>query len=68
MSAVEYECRENVAPVRERGLKLQVAAIVTVAQPSRSRKGAWIEIKTLNKGINQRQVAPVRERGLKWLY
>ena len=34
----------NVAPARERGLKFDLLTL-TVSLLSRSRKGAWIEIK-----------------------
>ena len=36
-----------VAPVRERGLKLQFASSCRIEGFSRSREGAWIEIMTL---------------------
>ena len=55
----------EVAPVRERGLKYS-DDYDTLDIPSRSRKGAWIEIPAycLYKSCNR--VAPVRERGLKF--
>ena len=36
-------------------------------RPGRSRKGAWIEIKTKVDAAKNGIVAPVRERGLKLL-
>ena len=56
--------QHNVAPVRERGLKLQGLLIVKPAL-RRSRKGAWIEIARTLEGKSANSVAPVRERGLK---
>ena len=55
----------TVAPVRERGLKLQRMKQY-LTEKSRSRKGAWIEIIVLPIAHIKRGVAPVRERGLKW--
>ena len=40
----EVFCFDAVAPVRERGLKLLSFQRTDNARPSRSRKGAWIEI------------------------
>ena len=55
----------SVAPARERGLKFG-SALGAVTGGSRSREGAWIEIKkTLNITLNA-FVAPARERGLKY--
>ena len=54
----------DVAPVRERGLKYALEAQAKDAI-GRSRKGAWIEIDVLNKLWTHGYVAPVRERGLK---
>ena len=54
----------NVAPVRERGLKLLLAALQRLLI-GRSREGAWIEILITLPICIRRSVAPVRERGLK---
>ena len=54
----------QVAPVRERGLKLKLNAD-DKNKPGRSREGAWIEIKISDLQAVIRAVAPVRERGLK---
>ena len=54
----------NVAPVRERGLKLYVWGAFRRTS-SRSREGAWIEIAAVGKYLTEAFVAPVRERGLK---
>ena len=54
-----------VAPVRERGLKLNPNNDLTNAPQRRSRKGAWIEIGIDNATCIIKSVAPVRERGLK---
>ena len=35
-----------VAPVRERGLKLKLVSVMELKRLSRSREGAWIEIKS----------------------
>ena len=57
--------RGAVAPVRERGLKLNAVYSIQCKR-SRSREGAWIEIiKDRTANIGLRYVAPVRERGLK---
>ena len=55
-----------VAPVRERGLKLQLSATMG-GRAGRSREGAWIEIALLARLAVCTEVAPVRERGLKLL-
>ena len=55
----------TVAPVRERGLKLVEKDKLQDFNKSRSRKGAWIEIKKRRRGDSWISVAPVRERGLK---
>ena len=39
----------KVAPVRERGLKLLMLQNISLIHPSRSRKGAWIEIRTASR-------------------
>ena len=54
----------DVAPVRERGLKYALEAQAKDAI-GRSRKGAWIEIHQHHRHRPQHAVAPVRERGLK---
>ena len=56
----------HVAPARERGLKLIFRRYSDVTY-SRSREGAWIEIKSITAWTLLRRVAPVRERGLKSL-
>ena len=56
-----------VAPVRERGLKLNLATL-PLSKRCRSREGAWIEIVQNAELKKQRLVAPVRERGLKYDY
>ena len=55
----------KVAPVRERGLKFKKTT-GDAAEERRSRKGAWIEIKSKSGMKELRVVAPVRERGLKY--
>ena len=54
-----------VAPVRERGLKLQEGRKNQGIPEGRSREGAWIEILSLYSILLSLIVAPVRERGLK---
>ena len=54
----------NVAPARERGLKLHRERCLKLI-PGRSREGAWIEILAVVFIIAQLAVAPARERGLK---
>ena len=54
----------TVAPVRERGLKLQPAD-GNPRRHSRSREGAWIEMLSIATLGSNPTVAPVRERGLK---
>ena len=56
---------EKVAPVRERGLK-SVLMLLATSLKSRSREGAWIEIRDNLRRLDILIVAPVRERGLKW--
>ena len=56
----------DVAPVRERGLKFKVKKEGEDFR-SRSRKGAWIEILMKQEHGTMALVAPVRERGLKYL-
>ena len=56
-----------VAPVRERGLKWCIDCLHGVYTNSRSREGAWIEIKASYYCSSEEVVAPVRERGLKSL-
>ena len=51
--------------MRERGLKLLLAALLRLLTVSRSREGAWIEIGVSNWYDPAPRVAPVRERGLK---
>ena len=55
---------DNVAPVRERGLKCRIRTECDF-MIGRSRKGAWIEIAKAANRQAQVAVAPVRERGLK---
>ena len=54
----------DVAPARERGLKLYHAKDFA-RRRCRSRKGAWIEIPTKGTVKQRIDVAPARERGLK---
>ena len=54
-----------VAPARERGLKYDVTRNISARIKSRSREGAWIEIKLLGMRCITQTVAPARERGLK---
>ena len=56
----------KVAPVRERGLKLNGDGCRPYIDNSRSRKGAWIEISDFSIYDFSAAVAPVRERGLKF--
>ena len=55
----------RVAPVRERGLKYYIYINAGVFPLSRSREGAWIEIRKYSCLSINAIVAPVRERGLK---
>ena len=41
----------DVAPARERGLKLKVKLLLLFQVKSRSRKGAWIEMVIVKKKI-----------------
>ena len=61
------ESDSDVAPVRERGLKLCSVIALILLLSSRSRKGAWIEIALRRWRNFGHMVAPVRERGLKFL-
>ena len=54
-----------VAPVRERGLKLQRVSRDDSMVKGRSREGAWIETSGCFPSSRPFAVAPVRERGLK---
>ena len=54
----------TVAPARERGLKCHAAAAAQ-EEKSRSREGAWIEIRNKDYKNLGLSVAPARERGLK---
>ncbi len=56
----------DVAPARERGLKLELA-IGMIPLLGRSREGAWIEIAVKRILHLYTIVAPARERGLKSL-
>ena len=56
---------ELVAPVRERGLKYVMPPSTCSVANSRSREGAWIEIRFWKVQADEARVAPVRERGLK---
>ena len=58
----------NVAPARERGLKLQQNQPLRRYGKRRSREGAWIEIYKRLKELRHSLVAPARERGLKYLF
>lgn len=57
---------DDVAPVRERGLKYIPLSKRMVMVHSRYREGAWIEIMPFMEMVTPKQVAPVRERGLKY--
>ena len=61
----EVICFDAVAPVRERGLKLEHWNHLLVTVSGRSREGAWIEISIDQFLAYAAKVAPVRERGLK---
>ena len=52
--------------MRERGLKFYRKAYQNKGLDSRSREGAWIEIKITPPTLEMVHVAPVRERGLKY--
>ena len=57
----------QVAPARERGLKLHRERCLKLIPARRSREGAWIEINIeAHKGDKNVVVAPARERGLKY--
>ena len=60
-----YTYDTEVAPVRERGLKLWIKALLKLMPSCRSREGAWIEIVIQAASAKELKVAPVRERGLK---
>ena len=67
MKWINHRLRQDnafVAPVRERGLKYLVKNQPAIIY-SRSREGAWIEIKDVAYNQYRLTVAPVRERGLK---
>ena len=63
---MEVNNHEQVAPARERGLKL---VVVNLYPPTlgRSREGAWIEMSISLITSSAIKVAPARERGLKYL-
>ena len=65
---VAVKPKTTVAPVRERGLKSEIARMLGVKVGGRSREGAWIEISTTMVSPTKRRVAPVRERGLKFVF
>ena len=64
------DCYEDVkrlvAPARERGLKCNNRGRELSLTQSRSRKGAWIEIRGASRRNFRNHVAPARERGLKY--
>ena len=60
----EVICFDAVAPARERGLKLLLAALQRLLI-GRSREGAWIEISYPHIAGDNPRAAPARERGLK---
>ena len=67
MPFMEMVTPKQVAPVRERGLKLRSLAYSNSFTTRRSREGAWIEILLFISYPYLNYVAPVRERGLKFL-
>ena len=56
----------DVAPARERGLKLTRVDVLLRLSYGRSREGAWIEMLHFFTVKFSPVVAPARERGLKW--
>ena len=67
LSAILETSVDEVAPVRERGLKC-INNLLSPMLSRRSRKGAWIEISLLTDISKSSIVAPVRERGLKFCH
>ena len=52
-------------PVRERGLKLHLAALMMSGTGVAPRAGAWIEMAVMHPGCKLLWSLPVRKRGLK---
>ena len=60
------DAEQEVAPSGERGLKYD-SSFAYALRPSRSLRGAWIEIKQNVMALTHSQVAPSGERGLKFV-